>query len=131
MGFELQHATTNDAEAISDLDCAVFPEEGMGPSVIRQEISLGWAVVALDQSEVVGYALVRPGSISDLTRLGVRESHRGKGIGQALLNACIVHNKGPMMLLVRKNNKPALDMYLKTGFTIAGTKETSWLMMKL
>lgn len=67
--------------------------------------------------------------MSDLTRLGVREGHRGKGIGSALLNAVKLTHPGQVMLLVRKTNKPALEMYSKAGFVIAGTQEMSWLML--
>jgi ribosomal protein S18 acetylase RimI-like enzyme len=130
MAPRFQLATPLDAEDVSDLDCAVFPEEGLGPSIMRQEISLGWGMMVFEGHLLVGYALVRPGPMHDLTRLGVREGYRGQGIGAALLNAArIAHPTGQMMLLVRKKNQPAIDMYSKAGFIIAGTRETSWLML--
>lgn len=115
---------------ISDLDCLVFPEEGIGPSTVRQELTVGKGFVVLDGDSIVGYALVRTGPINDITRLGVHESHRRRGIGKMLLNAVFKNYPGRTMLLVRKTNQPAIEMYSRAGFTIAGTKETSWLMLR-
>ena len=129
MPIRLQQAIPNDAEDISDLDCAVFTEEGLGPSIMRQELSIGWGMMALEGNFLDGYALVRPGSLSDLTRLGVRAGHHRRGIGSALLNAAKMAHPGQMMLLVRKTNQPAIEMYSRAGFIIAGTKESSWLML--
>lgn len=129
MTIRLQRAEVADADLISDLDCTVFPEEGFGPTVMRQEIKHGWAVLAYDGATPVGYAVVRPGAVNDLTRLGVLESHRGKKIGKMLLEMVKEQHKGQVMLLVRRTNQHAINLYLKTGFTIMGMRETSWLMV--
>lgn len=130
MAIQLQPATIEQADEISDLDCAVFPEEGIGPSTVRQELTVGNGIVAVEDETIVGFALVRPGTLTDLTRFGVRESHRRRGIAKMLLEAVLKDNPGRVMLLVRKNNQPAIDLYRKAGFTVVGMKESSWLMIK-
>lgn len=129
MALELQLATPANADELADLDMAVFGEDGMGPSLMRQELTIGWGMLAMKDGSILGYALVRPGTLSDLTRLGIKDGYRGLGIGKTLLMAARKAHPGPMMLLVRKTNKTALELYAKTGFSIAGTKDTSWLMI--
>jgi len=127
--MRLLQATPRDAEALSELDLLLFGEDSFGPSIFRQELTVGWGLLALEGEEIVGYALVRPGRLHDLTRLGVHPRHHRKGIARELLRAARATHPGPMMLFVRKQNAGARALYVSECFRIEGCLETSWLML--
>lgn len=125
----VREATQEDAEAVEELEMSLFPDNCMGRLLIQSELrhGKGWLIERRD--EVVAYALVRfePGLV-DLTRLGVRASHQGRGLGKQLL----LHILGlapTVVLAVRKDNEAALRLYRKHSFGIVGeTSNGSWTM---
>lgn len=129
MNFQL--ARREDAETVAELDLLTFGEDSLGPSTMRQEIRLGWCMLTQIDGDLAGYALVRPGPLHDLLRLGVHPDYRRRGIAGNLLTQAVKTYPEAMMLFVRKTNEPALLLYKKTGFRIAGVKKDSWLMIRL
>jgi len=126
--MQLQRATPTDAEDIAELDLLLFDREAMGPSSFRQELTVGWGMVLRHEGELIGYVLVRPGVLHDLTRLGIHPDWRRRGLGGDLFQAALTHHPGPMMLFVRKYNRMALRMYQQAGFQVRGATEDSWLL---
>ena len=65
------------------------------------------------------------GSYYYLYGLEIKESYRGKGYGNQLLNQVILdlasHNPLPLRLQVSGENVPAISLYKKTGFQITET----------
>ena len=57
-----------------------------------------------------------------LKKLYVRDDYRGLGLGKALIEAAVshfhAHNPADMALYVNRDNTPAINYYLKSGFTV-------------
>ena len=85
--------------------------------------------VALDQDNLVGCCdiVVKPRPTlrhSGVLGIGVLSSHRGRGIGRALmgtaLQAAVAYGLARVELFVRTDNSHALRLYEKLGFTVEG-----------
>ncbi len=65
-----------------------------------------------------------------VTNIAVFPHHRGKGIGEALINRAIeiVHslNMEFLSLEVRASNSKAISLYNKTGFTLVGSRKNAY-----
>lgn len=106
-----------DAEAVSIIDGLLFPDLCWNSHTVTREAKLGWALVAEEQGEVVGYLMARFDSdLTDIIRLGLHPQWQGKGIGRALLRHAIEKVAGVIMLTVLLDNKPALALYISEGF---------------
>jgi ribosomal protein S18 acetylase RimI-like enzyme len=71
----------------------------------------------------VGYASAyRDGERLWLKKLYVRDDHRGLGLGKALIEAALAHFQSltiqDMALYVNRDNTPAIDYYLRSGFQV-------------
>ena len=80
-----------------------------------------WYVVAEDAAEVVGYAgLLVSADTADVQTLAVAPGRQRHGIGSALLAALVdeAQRRGlrEMLLEVRADNVPALQLYARHGF---------------
>lgn len=94
-------------------------------------------IVAEENGEVVGYIMCRiemglsnfgfSGLIKKghIVSLAVLQSHRHKGIGQALITKAMegmrLYNAKQCFLEVRLTNTPAIELYKKLGFQITRT----------
>jgi ribosomal-protein-alanine N-acetyltransferase len=115
------------AERIAELELELF-DNAFNEHTIRKEIDNGWGFAYEVDGKYVGYILIRTvGNISDILRLGVRQDYRRKGIAKALLEAVLADER-PFMLFVKKNNKAAIELYKRYGFTISGMSDDSWAM---
>ncbi|MCH9689189.1 MAG: GNAT family N-acetyltransferase [Gammaproteobacteria bacterium] len=97
---------------------------------VRNMLKDNWPqVVALDKGRVIGWcdiqSLNRPifPHVGELA-MGVVASHRGHGVGTALIKAALEKAKKKGLtrieLAVRENNEPALALYRKFGFVAEG-----------
>ncbi len=79
-------------------------------------------LVAVIEDKIVGYAVIDRWPDQDhLVSIAVIPESREKGVGQALLNHLIERSQTERLKLeVRRNNKPALDLYRKNGFIQTG-----------
>lgn len=86
-------------------------------------------VVAVDGKRVVGWCDLRPHD-SDLSRhvgilgMGVVEDYRGRGLGRALLEACLAKSSFEKAeLSVFADNTAAIKLYEKAGFVHEGVRK--------
>ncbi len=71
----------------------------------------------------VGYASAyRDGGRLWLKKLYVRDDFRGRGIGKSLIDTALGHfatdTPGDLALFVNKDNTPAINYYLRSGFQV-------------
>jgi ribosomal protein S18 acetylase RimI-like enzyme len=98
---------------------------------VLHSIKSNWAhVIAVDKDKVVGWCDIRSADIRPvvahvgLLGIGVLASHRGHGVGTALLKAALEKARNNQLtrieLEVRENNKAAIKLYQKMGFVSEG-----------
>ncbi len=162
-------ATAADAALIADLSRETFYEsfvhentpenmdkfmnEQFTREQLMQEVTAPGNIflLAYDGDEAVGYARVResnnppelgPVRAIEIGRIYARASSIGKGVGRALMEACLAvaaeKKAGTVWLGVWEHNQRAIDFYSRWGFTRFGTHvfllgddpQTDWLMKK-
>lgn len=95
---------------------------------VRESVAQGAAqFVAVDGSAVVGWADVFPNWAAAVAHcgtlgMGVLAEYRGRGIGTALLSACLAKAEANgisrVVLEVRADNTNAIRLYEKAGFAV-------------
>ncbi|ESQ74974.1 GNAT family N-acetyltransferase [Asticcacaulis sp. AC402] len=103
----------------------LYAAENLEDEMIRQG-HVFWVVRYGDLD--VGYASAyKEGDRLWLKKLYVRDDHRGLGLGKALIQAALDHfqadriSSSPpveLALYVNKDNTPAIDYYLRSGFQV-------------
>ena len=90
--------------------------------------------VALDGSNVVGWADIFPAWADAVKHcgslgMGVLAAHRGQGIGERLLRACLIKAKASDMTRVeleaRADNERAIRLYERVGFAHEAIKRNA------
>lgn len=115
-------------EAIAELEKICFSDPWSAKSVeseLNNPLSL-W-LVAMDGDRVVGYigsqTVLGEG---DMMNLAVAPDYRHRGIGEGLVKGLVValNEKGAtrLALEVRASNAPAIALYEKLGFCVAGRR---------
>jgi ribosomal protein S18 acetylase RimI-like enzyme len=126
----IREATKDDLLMLADLEAQIFPENCFNEKTIGDTLARGGGFVADNLSLPMGYAIYNTtGSMTDILRIGVLPSVRRLGFGEALLKKCMSISE-ITMLTVRQNNQPAISLYAKHGFNIAGwvPSHGSWVM---
>jgi len=125
---KLRPAIQEDADRIEQLDCELFPDNCWNSRTIANQIDVGAGWVAERDGLVVGYALVaKSDNLADLLRLGVAELYRRQGLAGQLIELSLANH--PAVLTVQKGN-PAIRLYCRHGFKVAGVVESAWLMRR-
>ncbi len=88
----------------------------------------GFGLAALENDTVVGYVgLVTVLDEGQFTNVAVHPDHRRCGIADALMEALLAEAAGRgiryLSLEVRQSNAPAIALYRKHGFAVAGKRE--------
>ena len=106
---------------------AEHPEQGLGEMRAR---GTGVYFIALDGGEIVGFLGAFPGDFARVrgifyvAHIGMRTTHRGRGIGRRLFEAteawARARNARRLELRVDVANPPALALYRGQGFEIEG-----------
>lgn len=122
-------AAPHHASAMHIIEVLSFPDP-WSVSSLEHEIANTSALclVALEHDLVLGHISMR--HIIDeghINNIAVAQAHRQKGVGSLLLEALIqgaeaLHITG-LTLEARANNAPALNLYKKYGFAIAGHRK--------
>ena len=118
--LELVKLETPSTKKYSHLDDATFAE-------YQQTIAAGFSLGAYDDDMLVGLALAIPQEWNHtfwVQEFHVAESHRGRGIGQALMQAVIeksrTANCRAVLCETQNTNVPAIRFYRRMGFTLDG-----------
>jgi len=120
----IREAKASDLETVSELEGRSFSNP-WHPDTFRSLLKRDRVrvLVGEDPEEgVVGYAVVWwVLDQAELANLAVREDHRGRGIGSALLDGVIAHLEvqevETLFLEVRMSNRSATRLYGSRGFT--------------
>jgi predicted GNAT family N-acyltransferase len=123
----LQVGPTTDLEACHYLRKIVFIEEQAVPETVERDGRDGQAhhILAQLDGQPVGCArLLIAGETGKIGRVCVLASHRGRGIGTALVKACLDHLKG-LQGVTRAElgaQTHALELYERVGFSAYGAE---------
>lgn len=80
-------------------------------------------IYVCDEDGVVGYAIAE--NVLDeccISSIAVSASFRGRGIGKALMLACMSGDAASYYLEVNERNVPAIALYKSCGFETAGVR---------
>ncbi|GAB4824949.1 hypothetical protein Ancab_007821 [Ancistrocladus abbreviatus] len=127
--MELHRSSANYAKVVEDIvrmEKKIFPKHESLSKTFDEELGkkncgLLYADV---NGEVAGYAMYSwPSSLcASITKLAVKEKHRRKGYGEALLRAaiakCRTRNIQRISLHVDPSRNAAMNLYKKLGFRI-------------
>ena len=115
-------------EAVAELEKECFSDPWSASSVASElENPLSQWLVAESFGEVIGYI----GSQTvldeaDMLNLAVAPMYRRQGVGEALIEALCARLSDncvkTLALEVRESNAPAISLYEKLGFTLAGVR---------
>lgn len=121
-GVAVRPARQRDLAAIVEIETAAFPRpwsrDTFADILHRAGAEL---LVGVDGDAVVGYAvLVRATGEAELANLAVSPAHRGRGVGEALLQhatrTLVDHGVRRLYLAVRSSNTGAIRLYERFGF---------------
>ena len=127
----LRLATENDLTTIYGLEQVLFPDDAWPLEKFDDGLRSRYAhfPMAEDEDRVVGYAIAQyltGNDVADIQNIAVVESHRGRGIGAALLDAvlewAVDQGASAIMLEVRADNVVAQSLYASRGFEVIATR---------
>ncbi|HVZ29154.1 MAG TPA: GNAT family N-acetyltransferase [Asticcacaulis sp.] len=125
-------------EIVRELALLIWPKcyrNIIGPDRVDAMLAVLYATEALEEEMLehghvfwvarygpldVGYASAyKDGDRLWLKKLYVRDDHRGLGLGKALMDTALSHfTASELALFVNKDNTPAINYYLRSGFTV-------------
>ncbi len=126
--MRLRPLREEDLDRILELEHELFGTGAWSRAVYRTELALPdrHYVVAEDGDAVVGYAGIALVEDAEVMTVGVAASHRGRGIGAALLDDLLTQARGArsrrVFLEVRAGNDAAQRLYRRAGFEPIGTR---------
>ena len=125
----VEPATLSDAPRLAELHGASF-HRGWGEGEF--EIMLGEANTLVHRlrlgRKIAGFAVSRIGADeAEILSIAVDPRYRGQGLSRNLLLTHLGHLAGrgvrTIFLEVEENNRPALSLYKRAGFTVVGRRE--------
>ncbi len=125
----VEPATLSDAPRLAQLHGASF-HRGWGESEF--EIMLGESNTLVHRlrlgRKTIGFAVSRIGADeAEILTIAIDPRYRGQGLSRNLLLTHLGHLAGrgvrTIFLEVEENNRPALSLYKRAGFTVVGRRE--------
>lgn len=130
MDLIVRQAEEKDIKPMAEMDllCFTAPWSEASFDMEIRENRLAFYIVAEIGSRLVGYAgLWRIGDEGHITNVAVHPDFRRRGIGEALVTVLLTHTiKNGILshtLEVRVSNAPAISLYSKFGFEVAGLRK--------
>ena len=113
-----RRAEPADLDLLERLEQASFPDHWSRQTLLNSLSEPGYLVLL---AEEVGFLLGwNVGDEAEIARLGVAQSHRGQGIGLALVRAALIEFQergvASVFLEVRAGNEVAVRLYERVGF---------------
>jgi ribosomal-protein-alanine acetyltransferase len=124
-------ATSADLDAIVLLERSIFPDDAWPRDKFEDDLRSSFAhfLVTENDGSITGYAIAQhlPGNdVADIQNIAVDASHRGEGLGAALLDElvtwCESRHATAIMLEVRADNSAAQSLYATRGFQTIATR---------
>lgn len=126
--FQIRRMQIDDIPLILELENDLFSSPWSG-EMFLEEIRIGYAYVLASPAETCIIAYICGLLLYDefnITNLAVARAHQKKGYGQAMISFMIDNlrrnNCYKFFLEVRETNLPAIRLYEKFGFKIAGKR---------
>jgi [ribosomal protein S18]-alanine N-acetyltransferase len=129
--IKIRLATKEDLEEITDIEfqSGFFDNEQSCLTTIKEILENENVFVAVEENKIAGYiSLTNQGEIGFLA---VDKKMRRKGIGNELIKKAISFGKNKLKKLyldVRKDNIPAVSLYLKNGFSVTKENENNGIV---
>jgi ribosomal protein S18 acetylase RimI-like enzyme len=117
-------ASLGDLQALLEIENASFCQKD-SPLNIRTmgyHLKLGRIVGAYENENLLGYILIFPRKIPRIYSIATHPKARGKGVAKNLIQHALHVNQN-LRLEVRDDNKSAISLYEKLGFTCKGAKK--------
>jgi [ribosomal protein S18]-alanine N-acetyltransferase len=124
--IEIIEAEEKHISDVFEIEKAAFSPSWMEGSLLSQ---LGdedaHFVIAVEDGRVLGFCVLHKASDEgELYQIAVDESAKRRGAGDMLMKDALdyarIHGLVSIYLEVRKSNTPAIKLYKKHGFTVAG-----------
>lgn len=125
-GVDIRELSPTHAAAVSAVETEVFGMDAWSKAQVEEELRSTWSTYlgAFDGAQLVGYSGAKGGVEGDLMTLAVLPTHRGEGLGRALVERLLgeVASRGmrKIFLEVRESNQAARGLYRSLGFTEVG-----------
>ena len=125
--FFVREVSEADIPKIVEIEKSSFSDPWSEGFLFSQASSDNYFVVACDDNEVVGYAILGISLCeAELYNIAVSPEHRGKGLGDMLIeNLCSFAGRNGLrqiFLEVRESNLPAISLYKKHGYVLNGRR---------
>lgn len=124
--------TEADLPAVMAVERATFPHDAWSEGMMRGELAdqprtRYYVAAVTEEDEIVGYAgLAAAADQADVQTIAVLASHRGTGVGGALLRELLAEARRrgvrEVFLEVREDNPVARGVYTHYGFEEIGTR---------
>lgn len=127
MNINIRKMTISDLENIKNILSSQF-DDFWNYNILKEELlskNSKYIVVILN-NEIVGFAGVKVLlDEADIMNIVIKKDYRKKGIGTLLLQELIniASNLNYITLEVNEENNPAINLYKKFGFEIAGIRK--------
>lgn len=127
--IQIRLMTKEDIEQVSEIEKITFSMPWSKEALLQSlELKGSIYLVACEEEKIVGYCglfnIVNEGNINNVA---VLNEYRGRHIATAMLKKLIELGKQTQItaytLEVRTSNEPAIQLYLKFGFTIEGIRK--------
>lgn len=128
MTEELQYTMQN-VIALAELEKQCFGRDAWSIAALRGEFGNDFShfLAEVRDGEILGYVCVRTiYEEAQICNIAVAPQHRRQGIGTALLKACLEFSSKVCQhceLEVNTENAPAVALYKKCGFEVAGIRK--------
>ena len=132
MSHQIRIATETDLEQIMLIEKACFANDAWSKANMKSELLAPHTtyVVAEEEGNLIGYAglsKLETSSASDIQTIAVSDSHRGLGIGRALMQSLLefAREQGAkeVFLEVREDKPTPQNLYKSLGFTAIDRRE--------
>jgi ribosomal-protein-alanine acetyltransferase len=132
MSYQIKVASESDLDQIMQIEIACFGNDAWSKSNMKSELLAPHTsyVVAEEGNSLIGYAglsKIENSKSSDIQTIAVSDSHRGQGVGRALMEALLAFAKEQgaeeVFLEVREDKPTPQSLYVSLGFKAIDRRE--------